>query len=429
MHNNLKIHFYIAVVGILTIFSHNSYGQDTLSVLFLGNSYTSYNNLPQMVAELSKSANKTLIVDANMPGGFTISNHLNDLTSINKIKQRKWDYVIIQEQSQLPTIDFYRYNDMYPSLTKLKDTIEKYNACAKIITYMTWGRRFGGMQCDPSNTHCSPNFVNFNHMQDSLTSAYLDISNQLGIQCAPVGVVWQNIFNETSYVLHDGDNSHPNIEGSYVAACAIYTSIWKQGSSGLTYYAGLSSTLAQYYQSISDDTYFTSIYDWNLTINKPRALFSISILDKTVTLENRSTPINNKLTYLWDFGDGDTSTEINPIHEYATNGSYTVKLIAINCTFSDTLQIEITVGSTGIQEDTKHAIEFYPNPITDYLSLNTDSRLIGSEYCIYDPIGKCVWKGTIDAENMTIDLGHLSKGLYVFKIGNEHNQTFKVVKQ
>jgi hypothetical protein len=203
MHNNLKIHFYIAVVGILTIFSHNSYGQDTLSVLFLGNSYTSYNNLPQMVAELSKSANKTLIVDANMPGGFTISNHLNDLTSINKIKQRKWDYVIIQEQSQLPTIDFYRYNDMYPSLTKLKDTIEKYNACAKIITYMTWGRRFGGMQCDPSNTHCSPNFVNFNHMQDSLTSAYLDISNQLGIQCAPVGVVWQNIFNETSYVLHD----------------------------------------------------------------------------------------------------------------------------------------------------------------------------------------------------------------------------------
>jgi PKD repeat protein len=346
MHNNLKIHFYIAVVGILTIFSHNSYGQDTLSVLFLGNSYTSYNNLPQMVAELSKSANKTLIVDANMPGGFTISNHLN-----------------------------------------------------------------------------------FNHMQDSLTSAYLDISNQLGIQCAPVGVVWQNIFNETSYVLHDGDNSHPNIEGSYVAACAIYTSIWKQGSSGLTYYAGLSSTLAQYYQSISDDTYFTSIYDWNLTINKPRALFSISILDKTVTLENRSTPINNKLTYLWDFGDGDTSTEINPIHEYATNGSYTVKLIAINCTFSDTLQIEITVGSTGIQEDAKHAIEFYPNPITDYLSLNTDSRLIGSEYCIYDPIGKCVWKGTIDAENMTIDLGHLSKGLYVFKIGNEHNQTFKIVKQ
>jgi PKD repeat protein len=429
MHNNLKIHLYIAVVGMLTIFSHNSYGQDTLSVLFLGNSYTSYNNLPQMVAELSKSANKTLIVDANMPGGFTISNHLNDLTSNNKIKQRKWDYVIIQEQSQLPTIDFYRYNDMYPSLTKLKDTIEKYNACAKIITYMTWGRRFGGMQCDPSNTHCSPNFVNFNHMQDSLTSAYLDISNQLGIQCAPVGVVWQNIFNETSYVLHDGDNSHPNIEGSYVAACAIYTGIWKQGSSGLTYYAGLSSTLAQYYQSISDDTYFTSVNDWNLTINKPRALFSTSILDKTVTFENYSTSINNKLTYLWDFGDGDTSTEINPIHEYATNGYYTVKLIAKNCIFSDTLQIVIYVGSTGIQEDAKLRMEFYPNPITDYLSLNTDSRLIGSEYCIYDPIGKCVWKGTIDAENMTIDLGHLSKGLYVFKIGNEHNQTFKIVKQ
>jgi hypothetical protein len=246
---------------ILTLFCSSIrilVAQDTLSVLFIGNSYTSANNLPQLVQSLSTSAGKTLNIDANMPGGYPMSSHLSDATTISKISQGNWDYVILQEQSQIPTIDFYRYNDMYPAITDLKALIEQYNPCAKIITYMTWGRRLGGQQCDPSGTHCSPVFVNFNHMQDSLTSAYLEISKRLNIQCAPVGVTWQNILNDTTLVLHSGDNSHPNIAGSYVAALTIFSSIWKQNTSGLTYTAGLSSQLAQYYQSKSDSTIFNS---------------------------------------------------------------------------------------------------------------------------------------------------------------------------
>ena len=112
--------------------------QDTLSVLFIGNSYTSFNNLPLLVKNLSTSAGKTLIIDSNMPGGYLISGHLNDATTFSKISQGNWDYVILQEQSQIPTIDYYRYNDMYPAMTDLKSVIEQYNPCAKIITYMTW---------------------------------------------------------------------------------------------------------------------------------------------------------------------------------------------------------------------------------------------------------------------------------------------------
>ena len=77
----------IFVVFLILFFSRNTFGQDTLSVLFLGNSYTSVNNLPQLVKNLSNSAGKTLFVDANIPGGFTISGHLNDATSLNKIRQ------------------------------------------------------------------------------------------------------------------------------------------------------------------------------------------------------------------------------------------------------------------------------------------------------------------------------------------------------
>ena len=403
--------------------------QDTLHVLFIGNSYTSANNLPQLVQNLSTSAGKTLNIDSNMPGGFPLSSHLNDATTFSKISQGNWDYVILQEQSQIPTIDYYRYNDMYPAMTDLKSVIEQYNPCAKIITYMTWGRRFGGQQCDPSGTYCSPVFANFNHMQDSLTSAYLEISEQLNIQCAPVGVTWQNILNDTTLVLHSGDNSHPNIDGSYVAALTIFSSIWKQGTSGLTYTAGLSNQLAQYYQSKSDNTIFNSTTDWNLLINNPSANFSESISGNTATFTNSSSSVNSTLNYSWDFGDGNTSSIQNPSHTYATNGTYTVTLIASNCIFSDTITNTIQIGTNSMEENTNANFEFYPNPATNQITLKVDNQLLGSIYIIYDNTGKSVLNGNILSEQSVIVLGDLSKGIYLLSIGENLERTFKVIKE
>ncbi len=48
----------------------------------------------------------------------------------------------------------------------------------------------------------------------------------------------------------------------------------------------------------------------------------------TVNFLNTST--GNAIKYIWNFGDGDTSHEINPPHIYTKNGSYTVTLTAIN---------------------------------------------------------------------------------------------------
>ena len=415
----------LAVISIKNIAA-----QDTLSVLFIGNSYTSANNLPQLVQNLSTSAGKTLNIDSNMPGGFPLSSHLNDATTFSKISQGNWDYVILQEQSQIPTIDYYRYNDMYPAMTDLKSVIEQYNPCAKIITYMTWGRRFGGQQCDPSGTHCSPVFANFNHMQDSLTSAYLEISEQLNIQCAPVGVTWQNILNDTTLVLHSGDNSHPNIDGSYVAALTIFSSIWKQGASGLTYTAGLSNQLAQYYQSKSDYTIFNSTTDWNLLINNPSANFSESISGNTATFTNSSSSVNSTLNYSWDFGDGNTSSIQNPSHTYTTSGTYTITLIASNCIFSDTITKTIQIGVTSIEESQISAFEFYPNPTTNQIHLKVANKLLGSIYTIYDFTGKTVLTGKILSEHSVVELANLSRGIYLLNVGeNLQTTTFKVIKE
>ena len=423
----MKTKLTLLILAVILI--NKLFAQDTLSVLFLGNSYSSYNNLPQLVQSLSSSAGKTLIIDSNMPGGMTISGHVNNATSIAKISQGNWDYVVIQEQSQMPSIDYYRYNEMYPAMTDLKSLIEQYNPCAKIITYMTWGRQYGGQQCGPGATYCSPVFVDFNQMQDSLTSAYLEISEQLNIQCAPVGLTWQNILNDTTLILHSNDNSHPNIDGSYVAALTIYSSIWKQPSNGIAFNAGLTQSRALYYKQMSDNTIFNSQNDWNLLINNPIANFSDAISGYTATFTNLSTSINNTLNYFWDFGDGNTSSIQNPSHTYTTSGTYTITLITSDCIFADTSVYTIQIGTNSMKETSDSEFDLYPNPTTKQLNLMVDSNLLGSVYTVYDNTGKLVLTGKINTENTSVELGNLSAGLYLFRMGENFTQTIKVIKE
>jgi PKD repeat protein len=266
-------------------------------------------------------------------------------------------------------------------------------------------------------------------MQDSLTSAYLEISEQLNIQCAPVGVTWQNILNDTTLVLHSGDNSHPNLDGSYVAALSIFSSIWKQGASGLSYTAGLSNQLAQYYQSKSDNTIFNSTNDWNLHINNPSANFSESISGNTATFTNSSSSVNSTLNYSWDFGDGNTSSVQNPSHTYANNGTYTVTLIASDCIFSDTITNTIQIGTNSMEENPYAKFEFYPNPTTHQITINVEKQLLGSVYTIYDYTGKSILSGKILSEQSVIDLGDLSNGIYLLSIGEYLEQKVKIVKE
>jgi hypothetical protein len=402
----------------------HAFAQDSLSVLFLGNSYTSYNNLPALVKNLSSAASKSLFTDSYTPGGYTIYGHLTDPISLNKIRTGRWDYIIIQEQSQLPTIDYYRYNQMYPSLAEIKDTISLYNPCAKIITYMTWGRRYGGQQCDQSATYCSPNFADFNQMQDSLTNAYLQISNLLHIQCAPVGAVWQNVLNDTSLVLHISDNSHPNLDGSYIAACAIFSSIWKQPSFGLASVSGLSNERAHYYQQMADFTLFNGINNWNLNINKPLANFSALVAGDSASFNNLTTfEVSDSLAYYWNFGDSSISREINPTHTYLNPGSYTVTLIASHCSASDTIQKNINILPKEIQLNNYN---IFPNPTANQILINWNDH----EQRNIELINTCgqkvkIFKNVLS--NTPLNLSNLPNGIYFIRIYENQNVITKKV--
>jgi PKD repeat protein len=409
----MSIHRFIFIFLVFTCFCVLQIrAQDSTRVLFLGNSYTSVNNLPLLVKNLAASFGKTFIIDQNVPGGYTMDNHVNNLTSLSKIKAGNWDYVVIQEQSQIPTIAHYRYNSMYPSMLAIKDSVLKYNPCTQIITYMTWGRRFGGQQCDGSGTYCSPVFRDFNHMQDSLKSAYLQISDSMKVLSAPVGIAWQNVLNDTSLVLHQSDNSHPNLNGSYLAACTIFSTITRQQSYGLTNHAGLSAPLANYLQSKADQTVFAGVDDWNLYIYQPIAAFTSNVLDHEVPFTNESLAhVDQPLSYQWYFGDGDSSTQSNPVHRYTQSGIYQVMMIASACVSSDTVEKTVVI----VPPTNQKAYSIFPNPASHGFNIrwHDDSP---KQVFIFNNMGQRVAVKNMNTAAYYVPISSLASGLYFVKI-------------
>ena len=97
-YNQIMGQKFISILLLFTVFCF--YGQESKQVLFLGNSYTYVNDLPQLLVEVAASVGDNVIKDQNTPGGYTLEGHSTNVTSLNKIKQGTWDFVAIQEQSQ-----------------------------------------------------------------------------------------------------------------------------------------------------------------------------------------------------------------------------------------------------------------------------------------------------------------------------------------
>ncbi|CAN0477895.1 unnamed protein product, partial [Laminaria digitata] len=207
----------------------------------------------------------TFFVESATQGGFTIQSHLNNAGHLAKIQERAWKYFIVQEQSQVPTIDHYFHTLSLPAARILESYARQQNNCSEVIFFMTWGRRFGGQQCDQNNVHCSVNFADFDHMQDTLKSRYVQLAREIGGGTSPVGEAWRIALADTNdLILHTSDNSHPNLMGSYLAACTHYASITGKSPVGISYTAGLNATYANYLQRKAAEAVLDSMSTFGL---------------------------------------------------------------------------------------------------------------------------------------------------------------------
>ncbi len=149
----------------------------------------------------------------------------------------------------------------------------------------------------------------------------------------------------------------------------------------------------------------------------PLADFSITEVDGTIMLSNQST---NAVSYTWDFGDGNESSEENPTHTFETSGTYTINLEAINecgsTFYSETVEINIS-SMDDLFTSSEWSVR--PNPNNGDFTIAFAQRIDQNlRWEIVDVLGRNISNGLIQSglkeENILIK----SKGTHFLRITN-----------
>jgi hypothetical protein len=407
------------LIGLFSLgFIITTNAQETKKVLFVGNSYTYGNNLPSLLASLADANGDSLIHDSSTPGGHYFRLHSTNTTTINKINSQAWDYVILQEQSQIPSLTpAIVGNDWSPPHAEVLDSmIKANNSCTETVFFMTWGRKNG----DASFCGTHPPVCTYEGMQLALRSTYLFMANENDATVAPVGMAWRAARQQNpSLNLYTADESHPNINGSYLAACVFYATLYRKPSTGISYYSTVDTTTAQFLQGVADQIVFDSLAIWRIGHQDLAADFTYSnSTDFDYQFTNTSM---NATSYMWMI-DGTTDTLENPTYTFSTPGTYSIELTAYNdCdTVTTTQQITVTSTSTYTEALENHKIKLYPNPSTGIFYLNFEKDQIKS-IRIFNAFGQLVFEAYNFSENqMTIDLEE--QGLYYLELLEKDNQ-------
>lgn len=238
--------FFLLVVVTLSSCAHvpdcdNPQDTTCTRVLFIGNSYTYSNDLPTKFAKLAKSGNHAVEVGVDAKGGWTLADHVKAIATSDTLSSKRWTYVVLQEQSQIPAVQQSRIHSMYPAARILVKQVR--NIGAKPLFFITWAHQHGA----PEN-----GMRDYESMQAQIDEGYYALSQELNVPVVAVGSAWQEVVNEHPEIpLWEDDGSHPSRSGTYLAACVFYAAIFQESPVGLTYQAGLPTAVANTLQTVA----------------------------------------------------------------------------------------------------------------------------------------------------------------------------------
>ncbi len=174
----------------------------TMRLLFVGNSHTYLNYMPQMVKRLIEaSAPRTPVeVDQSVSDSVSLEWHWDNARTRELIVGGGWDFVVLQDSSRGPLnnrVSFERH-------ARLLDA-EIRGGGARTVLYMTWAHRL-----HPQT-------------QADIADAYTSVAEETDALLAPAGLAWQRALHlDPALELHHADGRHASAAGSYLSACVLY---------------------------------------------------------------------------------------------------------------------------------------------------------------------------------------------------------------
>lgn len=237
---------FVVLLGILM-----SLNTKRITVLFIGNSYTYRNEMPDMFQDLARSLGKNVYVECCTQGKATLVIQSKRPELFEMIQSKKWDYIIIQASSRDLLRDSLTINKKtIPALKRIISAIDKNNPKTKKLFFMTWGYRNGNRPVKDGDS--------FSKMTRRVKSGYLALKEKFNIGVVPVGMAWYKVRKtHQEMVLYDRDGAHPNVKGSYLAACCFYSGIFNEKTVGSTFYSSLSPKTCRQIQIITSESVLT----------------------------------------------------------------------------------------------------------------------------------------------------------------------------
>jgi len=167
------------------------------------------------------------------------------------------------------------------------------------------------------------------------------------------------------------------------------------------------------------DTIFNMSTNFLWEQHKPEVNYTDNATGLSVDFSDTST---GAISWLWDFGDGTTSTLQNPTHVYVTGDTYDVKLYVENDIKSwNEITKSATYAPLAITDE--HTLEFsvFPNPTNGILNITSKTPLNRIE--IYSILGKEILN-SINSNN-SLDISNLNRGVYIIKVHSNNELGIK----
>lgn len=199
-----------------------------MDVLFIGNSFTYFNDMPYTFLNMLKTFDESSKVETIAYGGYSLSQYADENTEIgkmviSKIVSYEWDYIVLQEQSLLPCTDALEFKASVKKIAKIASTVD-----AKILLYQTWAYEDGTDKLGSTG-------MTYGDMAQRLRNAYFEAAKEINGTVAPVGELFYKVHNSEhiTALINRDDGYHPSSSGSYLAACVIFKVMTGKSTIGL----------------------------------------------------------------------------------------------------------------------------------------------------------------------------------------------------
>jgi hypothetical protein len=209
-----------------------------VSVLFLGNSLTYFNETPSLAARIAAHEARPLRVDAATLSGASLDQLWTMTPALRKLWSTHWDYVVIQERGGRAPHDRGALFEEY--VRRFAD--EARRSGAQPLLFETW----------------CPQWEAANE------ALFERVARGTGARLVPVGRAWNALLRSGAFARLDSDGTHPNLAGSYLIACTVYAVVYGRSPLGLGFtFPGL---------GVKDEEYDSALLAQRLTAAEARSI-------------------------------------------------------------------------------------------------------------------------------------------------------------